>query len=165
MGPTLDISKKLLLAFGVTFGAVVLTGGAVFVSQSLALKASHLNTLSNTIVDDVDRALGGLHDQNASIRGLVLYKLQRYVDKFDAAGKLVDSALADARKLARDNPDVLTQIDRLSRAAKRWQDDIGNPSIALGRDPATIDKAMEIAASEFASVRINEFRDASARAR
>lgn len=161
----LSISTKLLIAFGTTFFAVLLMSASVLLCQQVSSKAAHRLAASDVVVDDVDQALAGLFDQNASIRGYVLYKLPRYLEKYDAAGRLVHTALADARKNAGGNQKVIAELSEIARTAKIWQNEIGNPTVTLGRDPATFKKAAEIATSEYASIVINRFRRAAATVR
>jgi len=161
----LSISQKLLIAFGATFFCVVLMCGSVVICQQEAFHTARLLAKSDTVVDDVDRAMAGLFDQNASIRGHILYRLPRYLDKYADAGQLVETALADAREKAANNPKILDEIEEIIRSARQWQEEIGDPAVALGENESTFQKAAEITTSEHASVLINRFRVAAATVR
>jgi len=161
----LSISRKLVIAFGATFFCVVLMCGSVVLCQQEAFRTARLLARSDSVVDDVDQAMAGLFDQNASIRGHILYKLPRYLDKYEAAGHLIETVLADVREKAGSNQKILGMIEEIMQSAKKWQDEIGNPAVALGQNESTFQKAAEITTSEFASVLINSFRKAAATVR
>jgi methyl-accepting chemotaxis protein len=155
----LQISTKLILAFSATACVFLATYGAVMLNQSRSVAAVHVSTAAATILDDVDQALAGLHDQNASVRGLILYRLPRYVDKYRAAGALIDDMIANARTVAAGYAAVETSLDTIEKAAKAWQAEIGDRVAAIG-PTGRMEDAAAIATSERASVLFNQFRAA-----
>ncbi|MCW6511036.1 methyl-accepting chemotaxis protein [Lichenifustis flavocetrariae] len=120
---------------------------------------------SKIVVDDIDQVLGGLYDQNASIRGLILYKLPRYVTKYQDAGKFIEAAVAHAGTDARGKPSVLATVAAVAASVNGWQEEIGNKVVSLGGDPSKMSEAAAIAVSERASVLFTEFRRAADAAR
>ena len=161
----LKVAQKLLLAFGGTLLTLLLICGTMMVMQQSAVRAAHANAVASDILDDVDQALGGMHDQNASVRGLILYRLPRYIDKYKAAGKLIADVLASARSEAADDPAALADLDAIAKPIKAWQAEVGDPAVAIGMDAARRDEATAITVSERASALYTEARQAVSNAR
>lgn len=158
---TMSISRKLAAAFSFALFAVTAMCGSVFVFQHASIRAAHINNAYNQVVDDLDQAIAALYDQNASIRGLVLFKQNHFVGRYVFAGQLVDAALQDARKNAEGESHILSSLDQVSNAVRQWRMAIGAPTIALGSDHATIAQALAVTSSVRATILMNEFRAAA----
>ena len=161
----LKVAQKLLLAFGGTLLTLLVICGTMMVMQQSAMRAARANAVASDILDDVDQALGGLHDQNASVRGLILYRLPRYIDKYKAAGKLIADTLASARTESADDAAALADLDAIAKPIKAWQAEVGDPAAAIGMDAARRDEATAITVSERASALYTEARQAVGNAR
>ena len=109
------VSSKLVLAFGGSLAAVFAMCAFVLLNQQAALEAAKQNEVSSNAIDDVYQAVAAINDQNASIRGLVLYKATRFVTKYKDAGQALETALTDARAQVQANPEaILTPSAKLS---------------------------------------------------
>ena len=161
----LKVAQKLLMAFGGTLLTLMLVCGTMMLMQQTAMRAAHANAKASDILDDVDQALGGMHDQNASVRGLILYRLPRYIDKYKAAGTLIADVLASARTEAGDDAAALADLEAIAKPIKAWQAEIGDPAVAIGMDAARREEATAITVSERASVLYNQARQAVGAAR
>ena len=161
----LRLAKKLMLAFGLALLAVFAMCATLFVNQQSSIAAADVSARADRVLDDVDQALGGIHDQNASNRGLSLYKAPRFVDKYRAAGKLVSGVLNDARQIAQSNALVTGSLDLIAAAVREWQTEIGDRAIELGGSADTLKDSIALTSSDRASVLFNKLRDAVNQAR
>jgi len=155
----LKISKKLMLGLGGVLVTVICMCSAIILGQFMASQAAHINSISNIVIDDVDQVIAATHDQNSSMRGLVLFKAQRYVGHYQKAGKAADDALADARKNAEGDAEVLALLGKLDQAIKNWRMQIGDKVIVMGVKPEEMDDAIALASSDLASAAFNGIRD------
>jgi methyl-accepting chemotaxis protein len=161
----LRVGKKLLLAFGGILVTVLLMAGTVLMAQRAAIQAADESTRADAVLDGVDQTLGAIHDQNASVRGLILYRLPRYTEKYRAAVALAAAVVEDARRQAGRNPEIANVLDGVERSLRTWQSEVGDPAAAIGIDPAKHDEATAITVSERASALFTEIRTAVATAR
>ncbi len=162
---SLSVSNKIFSAFGGAFLAVLIMCLTVFIHQQSSIDAAQINTLSNQVVDDIDRIQGSLLDQISATRGVVLFKSSRYTDRYKTLTKSIEDTLVDARKDAAGNSNVLAEIDSIARSAHTWQEEIGNRIISLGSDAATLNDATALAVSERSVTLGLQFRDAITSAR
>ena len=161
----LSIGRKLTIGFGTALAAVALMcGGAIFL-QAQAARAIDERSAATTVLDDLDQAIGAMHDQNASIRGLAFVRADRFVKKYHAAAALSLSQIADARALAVGHPQVLAQLDAAEPALRAWQRQIGDRMVDLSTDPANAAASAALASSEEQATFFNGFRDHAMSAR
>ncbi|HUO11810.1 MAG TPA: methyl-accepting chemotaxis protein [Caulobacteraceae bacterium] len=162
----LSVSRKLTAAFAIVMMALVAMCAASIEFQRLSSRAARENAASFRFIGTVERTIASLYDQNASIRGLVLYKEARYAKKYSDAGALLDAALNDARADAAQQPAINADVDRLTEAARAWQTEIGSRTVSLASNPATMADAVALSSSPRASELITGgFRAAAAKAR
>jgi len=155
----LRISKKLVLGFGGVLVTVVGMCSAIIFGQHMTSHAAHINSISNTVIDDVDQVIAATHDQNSSMRGLVLFRAPRYVGHYQKAGKIADDVLADARKNAEGDAEVLGLLDKLDKAIKNWRAQVGDKVTAIGGKPEGMEEAITLASSDQAAAAFNGIRD------
>jgi len=155
----LRISKKLVLGFGGVLVTVVGMCSAIIFGQHMTSHAAHINSISNTVIDDVDQVIAATHDQNSSMRGLVLFRAPRYVGHYQKAGKIADDVLADARKNAEGDVEVLGLLDKLDKAIKNWRAQVGDKVTAIGGKPEGMEEAITLASSDQAAAAFNGIRD------
>ncbi len=160
-----SISRKLTFGFGIAFISVTAMCVLAFKFQESSFQAARNDATAYEILDDVDRTISGLYDQNASIRGLVLYKELRFVPKYKDAGTLLRAALEHAKERAAAKPKIQAELAQMDAALRAWQTDVGERSVSLGSNSATIDQATRLTSSSYASVLLNKFRAAAATAR
>ncbi len=158
------MSRKLAAAFGVATIAMIVMCALIFTLQQVSSRASKTNVAYSNVVDDVDKVIAELFDQNASMRGLVLYKKPKYTQKYVDAGLLEAADLKDARLQAGEDVELKADIDEIERAARKWQSEVGDRVISLGADPATVAEATDLASSDKASSLLNGFRSQAAKA-
>ncbi|MGC1303096.1 MAG: CHASE3 domain-containing protein, partial [Caulobacteraceae bacterium] len=127
----LSVSRKLTAAFAAALIALLCMCAATVTLQTASIRSARENASSYKVVGAVERAISGLYDQNASIRGLVLYKQPRYVQKYTDAGKLLADALKEATGNARGQPALLVDLDQLAQATHGWQAGIGEQVVSL----------------------------------
>jgi methyl-accepting chemotaxis protein len=155
----LSVSRKLAAAFGVATVAMLVMCGVVFSLQQVSAQATKTDAAYKNVVDDVDKMIAAVFDQNASMRGLIIYKKPKYAQKYADAGLLLARDLQDARTEAGEAPDLKADLADIERAARKWQVQIGDQAVKLGGDPATIAQATEIASSDAASLLLTGFRN------
>src|ERR1700712_3720804 len=93
-----SIGKKFMLAFGVALLAVCATSLIAVQQQRHSAEAADANARALRAISNVDEVLANLYDQNASVRGLSLYKENRFVAKFETAGQRLAASLAGAKE-------------------------------------------------------------------
>ena len=154
-----SIGKKFAVAFGIALFAVCVMSLVAVLQQRQATAAAAASGRALRAIDDVDQVLANLYDQNASVRGLSLYKETRFVGKFETAGQRLAAALAAAKDQLAGNEASLPGLAAVATSVQAWQDQIGTPSVRLAGDPATRDASVALTASAHASELINAFRD------
>ena len=152
------ISGKLAIALGSVLVIMLAVCGGVLYEQQVSIGISNSNATATRVMVNVERALGNLNDQNASVRGLILYRQPSYADLYRAAGKRVDTALSEARSAAEADPEILASVDKTIDVFRKWQSEFGKKIIDLAasdehRDEATGLAATEAAASAFERVK------------
>lgn len=159
----MKIAKKIALAFGGALATVLLICGTVLFEQQISIDVAARNAAANRVMIDAERALGGLHDQNASVRGLILYHQPRFADQYKTAAAQVDAALADARVAAKGDAVITTSLDKTADVVRAWQTDFGARVVELALDDAHRDEAVGLATSELASSAFDKVRAYTAR--
>ncbi|MBE7220276.1 MAG: methyl-accepting chemotaxis protein, partial [Caulobacteraceae bacterium] len=157
------IAQKLALAFGGALAAVLLICGGVLLEQQVSIDVAANNAAATRLMADAERALGGLNDQNASVRGLILYRQPRFAEQFKAAGVQVDAALADGRLAATGDEALMTSLDKTTDAIRAWQSGFGTNVVALALDEAHRDEAVGLATSELSASAFEKVRAYTAR--
>ncbi|MHB8285119.1 MAG: methyl-accepting chemotaxis protein [Caulobacteraceae bacterium] len=137
---------------------MIIMCGVIFTLQQVSTRASKTNADNIAVVDNVDKVIAELFDQNASMRGLIIYKAPKYAQKYVDAGRLLTADLNNARSLAGGDPQLKADLDELEGGVRKWQTEIGDHVIALAGAPATMAEATQIAASERASFLLSGFR-------
>ena len=158
----LTISRKLAAAFATALTALVCMCGVCLQLQRVSVGAAGAHTASLRVTAAIERTISALYDQNASIRGLALYKEARYVRKYGDAGKLLNEALADARASARGQVALNHDLDQLITSVRQWQAEVGDRTVQASQTSETMPQAVAISASGRASALVTAFRQAAA---
>jgi methyl-accepting chemotaxis protein len=164
----LRIARKLTLGFAgllAIFGAV---GGVIFFSAARVEGGQTANIAAQAMLVDLEKLAAARYDQAQTARGYIIIRTERHANLYAAATKLFDETLARTRDdaLASPDPDAASAaVAKLAAAAADWQREIGDPEVNLTRDPATADKAIEVAKSARSSELMQKFRDALQEAR
>ena len=117
---------------------------------------------------DVEKLAAARYDQAQTARGFIIIRTERHSRLYGEATKLFAETLARTREDALASPDpdaAAAAVAKLADAAADWQREIGDPEVNLTRDPATADKAIEVAKSARNSELMQKFRDALQNAR
>ena len=117
---------------------------------------------------DLEKLAAARYDQSQTARGFIIVRTERHANLYAAATKLFAETLARTREDALASPDpdaAAAAVGALADAAADWQREIGDPEVNLTRDPATVDKAIEVAKSARGSELMQKFRDALQTAR
>jgi methyl-accepting chemotaxis protein len=157
------IARKLLLGFACVLAIFAVVSVTVFGAIARVEGAQAADAAAHAVRVDIEQAAAARYDQAHTARGFILIRAERHANLYAAATKLFDDTLEKARADARDAPDsaeLLTAIETLASAAAAWQRVIGDPEIALTRDPATAAQAIEIAKSQQSTDHMKRFREA-----
>ncbi|MGI3902155.1 MAG: methyl-accepting chemotaxis protein [Janthinobacterium lividum] len=133
--------------------------GVAVQQQTRSARAADGNARALRALASVDEVLANLYDQNASVRGLSLYKQGRFVKKYETAGQRLAAALAEAKGQLASNGSSGAGLAAVSASVQAWQAEIGDPAVKLAGDPTTLEASVALTASPRASELINAFRD------
>jgi signal transduction histidine kinase len=104
--------------------------------------------------------LQALTDAESGERGFLVTGDDRFLDPYERGRQAVGDLLAELRRLAAGDDDVLTAIDHEDRLARGWLEHFAEPVIALRRaDPAA---AADRAATGEGRIRFDRYRQANA---
>ena len=164
----LRIGRKLALGFAVVLAVFAAVGGAIFAAAARVETTQAANAAAQTMLVDLEKLAAARYDQAQTARGFIIIRTERHSRLYGEATKLFDETLAKTRADALAAPDSKAASDAvaaLAAAAADWQREIGDPEVNLTRDPATADKAIEVAKSARNSELMQKFRDALQNAR
>jgi methyl-accepting chemotaxis protein len=162
------IARKLTLGFAVILAIFATVGGAIFVLAARVERTQATGVAAQTLLVDLERLAAARYDQSQTARGFIIVRTERHANLYAAATKLFAETLARTREEALASPDpdaAAAAVGALADAAADWQREIGDPEVNLTRDPATVDKAIEVAKSARGSELMQKFRDALQAAR
>jgi methyl-accepting chemotaxis protein len=162
------IARKLTLGFAVVLAVFAAVGGAIFSLAARVERAQSANLAAQALLVDVEKLAAARYDQSQTARGFIIVRTERHANLYAAATKLFAETLARTRQDALASPDptaAAAAVGALADAAADWQREIGDPEVDLTRDPATVDKAIEVAKSARGSELMQKFRDALQTAR
>ena len=161
------IARKLALGFAFILAVFAAVGGAIFVSAARVERAQSADLAAQALLIDLEKLAAARYDQSQTARGFIIIRSDRHARLYSEATKLFADTLARTRAdaLASPDPAAAAAIAKLADAAADWQREIGDPEIDLTRDPATADKAIEVAKSARSSELMQNFREALQNAR
>ncbi len=151
------IAKKISVAFACVLFVVAATSIFAFLAVHSAQNAAEAYGKANLMAFDLERAIAAQFDQ-AQAAG-------RNATPYQNAVKDFDDVLAAARQQAAGEPELMAALAKVEAANRAWRHDVGDQEIALGQNPDTMPKAMEIANSAQSADLITAFRSAAAEAR
>ena len=149
---------------------------AIFVAISVAMSAAvdrvetteAANVAANAMLIDLEQIAAARYDQSQTARGFIIVRIERHARLYGEATRLFDGALAKARSdalVAPDSAGAAAALDKLAAAADVWRREVGDLEIQYTRDPATVDKAIEVAKAPTSSAHMQAFREALQNAR
>jgi methyl-accepting chemotaxis protein len=162
------IGRKLTLSFAVILAIFAVVGGAIFILAARVERTQATGVAAQALLVDLERLAAARYDQSQTARGFIIVRTERHANLYAAATKLFAETLAKTREDALASPDpdaAAAAVGALADAAADWQREIGDPEVNLTRDPATVDKAIEVAKSARGSELMQKFRDALQSAR
>jgi methyl-accepting chemotaxis protein len=162
------IARKLTLGFACILAVFAAVGGAIFISAARVEGAQAANIAAQAMLVDLEKLAAARYDQSQTARGFIIIRTERHANLYAEATKLFAETLARTQEdaLAAPDPDAATAaMAKLAAAAADWQREIGDAEVSLTRDPATVDKAIEVAKSARSSELMQNFRDALQNAR
>ena len=164
----LRIARKFTFGFAVILAVFAVVGGAIFVLAARVERTQAANVAAQAMLVDVEKLAAARYDQAQTARGFIIIRTERHSRLYGEATKLFDETLARTRQdaLASPDPDAASAaLAKFADVAADWQREIGDPEVNLTRDPATADKAIEVAKSPRNSELMQKFRDALQTAR
>ncbi|MEN3791790.1 methyl-accepting chemotaxis protein [Fulvimarina sp. MAC3] len=144
----LSISRKIAAASIACLLVLIGASSLVFLEQMNSRNSAVESDRMNGTVVAMERVRSSLNDQNALVRGAMLFRQARFADIFQATSDDIDAQVESARQLAASHPDVVRMIDATAGALKDWQETFGEPAIQLALDPVRADEALAIVTSE-----------------
>ena len=162
------IAHKLVIGFACILAIFAAVSVAIFAALARVESTEAANIAAQAVLVDLEQLAAARYDQSQTARGFILIRIERHANLYAAATKLFDQTLAKARGDALASPDSASAVDALTRladAAANWQREVGDPEVELTRDPATVDKAVEVAKSPHSSELMQKFREALGNAR
>ena len=162
----LPIAHKLTLGFVCILAVFAVVSVAIFCALARVEGAAEATTAANALIVDLEQLVAARYDQSQTARGYIITRVERHAGLYADATKLFAETLARARGDAVANgPEAVEAIGKVAEAAAAWEREGGNPEVELTRDPATADKAIEIAKSPNTSNLMKSFRAEVAKAR
>ncbi len=162
------IAHKLVIGFACILAIFAAVSVAIFAASARVESTEAANIAAQAMLIDLEQLAAARYDQSQTARGFILIRIERHANLYAAATKLFDQTLAKARGDALASPDSASAVDALTRladAAANWRREVGDPEVELTRDPATVDKAVEVAKSPHSSELMQKFREALGNAR
>jgi len=162
------IAHKLVIGFACILAIFAAVSVAIFAALARVESTEAANIAAQAVLVDLEQLAAARYDQSQTARGFILIRIERHANLYAAATKLFDQTLAKARGDALASPDSASAVDALTRladAAANWRREVGDPEVELTRDPATVDKAVEVAKSPHSSELMQKFREALGNAR
>ena len=133
----LSLSKKLILTFIGIMASCFLATAVVFVEQYRARLASEELTKSERILALSDLALEAMLEQAVNQRGFLLFGSDSTYDGVFANRDRMLAHIADARKVAADEPAILASLDAMQKAADTFHNEVAVPQLAARKDGST----------------------------
>jgi CHASE3 domain sensor protein len=69
-------------------------------------------------------------EQQRGERGYVITQDRTYLEPYERNGPIAVGALADLRRLAAGDPELMTQVEEAAEARQRWFDEAARPAVA-----------------------------------
>ena len=164
----LRISHKLVAGFACILAIFAAVSMAMFAAMDQVETTEAANVAAHGMLVDLEQIAAARYDESQTARGFIITRIERHANLHATASAQFDAALAKAHRDALGAPDsaaATATVEKLGVAAYAWRRDIGDPEVQLTRDPATADKAIEIAKSPDSSARMQAFREALQNAR
>ncbi|ACB97173.1 methyl-accepting chemotaxis protein [Beijerinckia indica] len=140
----LPLAQKFLLGFAGILAAVLLISGILFNALYGLDQASRLNNRLSGLVADIDRGGSAVYYQSQTARGYLLNHREDRLPFYQEATRTFADIMAKAKSNSADFPAIQQVIDQLETAGRAWREEVGDPEIALGHDPATYEKAIAL---------------------
>ncbi|MDX6745059.1 sensor histidine kinase [Actinocorallia sp. A-T 12471] len=120
--------------FQITLAVLVaLVLAAVLVVQTMLERTA---AVGNHLLDEIMPAhvaashlQSALLDQETGIRGYALTGDQRFLEPYELGQNTEHKAISDLRRLLRDEPELLTDLDAVEAAAVRWREEYAEPVV------------------------------------
>jgi len=107
------------------------------------------------------KIIGAADDQVASSRGFVITQIPRFIKSYETAVEEGKKAYEAARSATAGRPEIQAALEKLQAAELAYRTSLSGPQIKYASDPATLEKAVEIAKTEEAALLRRNLRAAA----
>ncbi|PNG24410.1 methyl-accepting chemotaxis protein [Methylocella silvestris] len=161
----LTIARKLAIGFGCVLLAVVLMSGALWTALITLEAEAGLTQRTQQLLDDVDLTGAAAHEQSRVSVRFALTRADRFEGVYGEAVKAFSDHLADARRNAAGDPDVLPLLDKLDEAGALFRSAVGDETMRLARDNPDSRSALELSVSDRGAAILKALKTAAVEAR
>ncbi len=150
----LRISTKLAVAFAAMILVSTASSAVLFFSLQRIDEAADASKRSLSLMTVIEKVMGDMTDSQNSMRAFVanpahVSQLDDYAETMAAVAKGLDEFEATTQL-----PAQKARVREMRAAVAAWRRDVGDPIIALAKDPATLEQARDLAGRpSFKSIR------------
>ena len=158
MSNAYGLNRLLGGAIAVIALVAALSGLSVLATLNTSNDANAARARSNRIMHAVDVANAAMLDQETGLRGYLLTGRKASLEPYEAGRPALTSVLGELRVLFASDPAQEGRLDAAMAAARAWQVDVGEATVARMDNPATRPEAAAIEASGTGKRRFDDFR-------
>lgn len=141
----LRISTKLAVAFAAMILVSTASSAVLFFSLQRIDEAADASKRSLSLMTVIEKVMGDMTDSQNSMRAFVanpahVSQLDDYAETMAAVAKGLDEFEATTQL-----PAQKARVREMRAAVAAWRRDVGDPIIALAKDPATLEQARDLA--------------------
>jgi methyl-accepting chemotaxis protein len=127
----LPIGRKIAAAFAIVIAASLGAGTLTWLKIDEIKHATYWNTHTYQVLDQIDRAVSSMVDQETGVRGHLLNGAAAFLEPFNAGRRNYQEAVTALRRFTSDNPEQQARIATLDEAARNWTEGHAGRQIAL----------------------------------
>ena len=154
----LSVSRKLVLAFGIMVAISIASSALSIVRMREAAEATRWNNHTHEVLAAANAVGAAMVDQETGVRGFLIAGDDRFLEPYEAGGKAYGEAFERLKTLTSDNAEQQVRIEALGVAAAGWRDQVAAVEIRKMKDPATVEEARQMEASQAGKTFMDEIR-------
>ncbi|MDV6330992.1 methyl-accepting chemotaxis protein [Asticcacaulis sp. 201] len=134
---TQKIGAKMMVMLAAIALNTLASGLVIFYMESAVDKNSRWNDHSYQVLQNADALLMSMVNQETGMRGFLITGNDANLDPYKNGKTSFDTQFATLKDLTKDNPAQQQRLDNMNEIATSWHNDVTEPAITLGRNPAT----------------------------
>ncbi|ATQ44427.1 methyl-accepting chemotaxis protein [Caulobacter mirabilis] len=141
----LRISAKLAVAFAAMIGVSAVSSIVLFFSLQQISDAADAATRSMSLAAKIETVMAHMIDQQNSMRAFVANPAETsQAESYAETQAIVDKGLDDFAATTQ-VPEQKARIEVMRKAVLAWRAEVGDPIMAMARNPETVEQARELA--------------------